>query len=217
MSGPSIMSIANIDPSKITFSDVKNLDKGGKMVYMNHNKSPLYFVTPSMDLPFGVSSWEDGKFTLQLSVKTEADQQVLNKIKAIENHVIEAAFENSMGWLKKKFTSSAIVGELFSSSIQYPKNKETGEITDRYPPTIKFAIAKDCEAYLASTKEKIQVSKETITKGAHVAVIARMSAIWFVGNKFGIVCKAEQLKVSLPTTVKEYGFVVDEDDEDGNI
>jgi redox-sensitive bicupin YhaK (pirin superfamily) len=154
---------------------------------------------------------------VQLSVKSEADQNLLNKLKEIESHVIEAAFENSMSWLKKKFTSSTIVGELFSSSIQYPKDKDTGEITNRYPPTIKFQIAKDCEAYLASTKEKITVSKETITKGAHVAVIARMSAIWFVGNKFGIVCKAEQLKVSQPTSSKEYGFMFDEDDVEGNI
>lgn len=211
------MNIANIDPSKITFSDVKSLDKGGKMVYINHNKAPLYFVTPSMESPFGVSSWEDGKYSLQLSIKSEADESFLNKLKEIESYVIEAAFENSMSWLKKKFTSSTIVGELFSSSIQYTKDKDTGEITNRYPPKVKFQIAKDCEAYLASTKEKIAVSKETITKGANVAVIARMSAIWFVGNKFGIVCKAEQIKVAYPPSSKEYGFVDDEDDVDGNI
>ncbi len=214
MSGPTIFNLADIVVSKITFSEPKVLDNGGKMVYLNYDKKPLFFSTPNMTLPFGLSCWEGTKYSLQLSAGSDPEQQkILAKIKEIEAYVIESAYDKSMLWLKKKFSSSKIVGELFSSSVNYPKDKDTGEVSDKYPPTIKFQIAPDCEAY-HSKSAQIQINAETLPKGSQVMVIARMSALWFVGNKFGISCKAQQLKVSPPKVVGKPSFVFDEDDRD---
>lgn len=221
MSSPDIIRLADIDVKHITFSEVKNLDKG-KMVYINYKSKPLYYVTPTLYSPFGLSSWEDAsvedknkKYSIQLSIGNNPEEQILiNKIKEIEDHVIEAALANSWAWLKKKpeSTSKNVISELFSSSISYPKNSD-GEITDKYPPTVKYQIAADCEAYL-SKDNPIEISKETIPKSSKICVINRCFAIWFVGCKFGIVNKALQLKVCLPSTVGKPKFIEDPDDED---
>ena len=212
MSGPTIHNLADIKVSNITFSDLKVLDNGGKMVYINYDKKPLFFSTPAMHLPFGLSNWENTKFSLQMSAGPE-HQQVIDKLKEIEAYVINTAFDKSMLWFKKKFSSPNIVEELFSSCVNYPKDKVTGEINDKYSPTVKLQIAADCEAYL-SKNEQVAITAETIPKGSKVMVIARMSAIWFVDKKFGISSKAQQIKVTPPKAIGKPSFVFDEDDKE---
>lgn len=204
-----MLSFADIDVSKISFSEIMQLKNGGKMVYINYNKEPLYFITPTMNSPFGISNYEgSGKLSIQLSLTEDPEHQaVLTKIREIEQVVINKAFESSAAWFKKSFDKREIVSEFFSSAVYQGQD-------GKYAPTLKFQITNDTEAFL-NKKEQIQVNEQTIVRRSNVAVIGRIASVYVIGsNKFGITYKAEQLKVALPKTVTKPMFVFDEEDVD---
>lgn len=209
---------SDIDTSAITFSAPKSLDNGGKFVYLSHHKKMLVFVTPTMNAPFGMNDWEQTKFSIDLTVdESEDNELLLSKIREIETKVIDEAFANSMTWFKKKITNRDVIEELFTSSIKYSKDKETGEISTKYRPTIKFQLpfkngTFDCEAYNAK-KEAFEINKDTLAKGSKVNIIASCS-IWISGPKFGCTLKAMQLKVNPPRKIAGFAFVQDSDDEE---
>jgi hypothetical protein len=215
----SYLNISEIDVSQITFGDPKPIgEHGGKMIYLNHAKKPLVFVTPALMAPFGLNDWDNTKFSIDLSVGNQGEQgDLLKKIKDIENLVIDEAFANSSAWLKKKYASREVVAELLTSVVKYPKDKLTGEVTDKYNPTIKFHLpykngAFDCEAYNAQ-RELMDISKDSIPKGSKINVIAQLSVIWVAGGKFGCTIKIHQLKVAPPHRIAGYCFIQDEDEE----
>jgi hypothetical protein len=219
MSNAMICEPCNIDVGSITFNQPKALDNGSRMINMKlPNNTTLVFVTPQLNAPFGLTDWDNIKFSVDLSVGTGHDAMVLvEKIKEIESKIIDFAYENSMSWFKKKYTNREVVAELFTSAIKYPKDRDTGEISTKFPPTIKFTLPFragkfDCEAYNCS-REPVEISKETIPKGSKINVIAQATTIWIAGNKFGVSLKAMQLKVALPKRITGFAFVDDSDEE----
>jgi hypothetical protein len=212
----------NIDASSITFNPPRALDNGSRVIYMKHGKTTkntLVFVTPQLNAPFGLTDWDMTKFSIDLSVGNNPDAQILvDKIKEVESNIIDFAYENSMSWFKKKYTSREVVAELFTSAIKYPKDRDTGEISSKYPPTIKFTLPFragkfECEAYNCS-KEPIEISKENLPKGSKINVIAQAAMIWIAGNKFGMTFKAMQVKVAPPKRITGFAFLEDSDEED---
>ena len=212
----SYITLSEIDTKQITFGIPKPVgDHGGKMIYVNHAKKPLVFATPALTAPFGLNDWDNTKFSIDLSANP--NDELIRKIKEIEGIIIDEAFNNSAGWLKKKYANREVVAELFSSCIKYPKDKLTGEVSDKYNPTVKFQLPFkngqfECEAYDAN-RELIEISKETVVKGSKINVIAQVSAIWVSAGKFGCTFKVHQLKISPPRRIAGFCFINDEDEE----
>ncbi len=211
----SIILPKDFDESLVTFSDVKMLDNGGKIVYVGYNKAPLVMQTPSMHAPYGIQNWDETtNYTLDVSFKgmdkspnLQAFYQTLEKL---DNKLIEDGFANQGSWFKgKKYGSKEIVEALYTRLLRHAKDKETGDVTDKYPPTFKMKIPfRDgkfaCEVY-NDKRENVDLS--TIqTKGSKVTAIIQCTGLWFAGGKFGCSWKVLQMKITPSQTIRGYAF-----------
>jgi hypothetical protein len=221
---PSSLNVANV-----SYSAPRTLDNGGRAIYMNLNRSPIVIQTPEMVAPYGVSNWNDDgkgpdKYTLDLSFKGKEIREKLNeffeKMVALDKKLVQDGVDNSMTWLKKKISSADVVEALYTPIVKYAKDKSTGEITDKYPPSMKLKLpfingVFQCEVY--DTKRKQVNLKELIDngslKGAKVTAIIQCQGIWVAGGKYGCSWKVLQMRVSPPQTIKGYAFKEIEDDK----
>ena len=215
MSPITVSNILDINVKDISFSQAKTMDNGGKMINIYHKKAPFVFKVPSMSAPYGISDWKMQKFSIDLSLTPEMEA-VKSKFEEIEKRFIDEAAENSMKWIGRK-EDPEVLEELFTSAIRYPRDKVTGDIIDKYPPTIKFQVPYKnekftCTAY-NSSKSTLAISSDTIPKKSMVAAVVHCSGIWVAGGKFGCTMKIEQMKVDANKNVLDkYAFMIDEDE-----
>lgn len=217
----------DFDVSKFAYGNIRSQDTGGKMINVSYDRNPLILQTPEMSLPFGLSHWSGGdgrnagpeKYSLDLSFRgieaSEKLQQFLSVLKQLDRRLVNDALENSPIWFKKKYTSAEVVEALFTPLVRVAKDRQTGEPTDRYPPTFKVSLpfrenAFQCEVF--DTKRNRISLLEQETKGAKVTAIIQCVGVWIAGGKFGCTWKALQLRVCPPAAIKGYAFREVEDD-----
>ena len=236
----SILLPQNINLAKVKYGAVKLLPSGGKSIYISHDNSAFIVQTPEMRSPFGLSKWDktekgsDGteknsyKYDLLLGFDGRDSRENLNtfyeKLEELDNKLVEDGMENSMNWLGKKMTSKEVTQELYTPMIRHSRDKNTGEITDKYAPTFKLTVPfKDgkfqCEVYGPNNKE-IDLSTINV-QGARVVAIIQCVGIWVVGKKYGCSWKVLQMKVTPRSNIPKFAFreiandkVKDEDAED---
>lgn len=193
----------------VTFSEPKKFgDAGAKIVYMNTNASKISLYTPKMYLPFGLGKYtEPGKppkFSLNASFgnmsENEKTKELYDKIKELDEKVIQKAQECSLLWFKKKTMSENVARELYSSTIKFSKDKDTGEVNTKYPPTMNIKVPYyndgfECDIFDDKRNEIVESIEETIQKGQEIQAIVECSGIWFAGGKYGISWKLKQLKL----------------------
>lgn len=223
-----------IDFSKIRYSDIRAFGtSGAKSMYMNYASDkpgtrdvqfPLIH-TPKMRLPYGPNKYEEPgkppKYSLQMSFgDVESNpklKQFYESILKIEENLIQEAMKNSLNWFKKKTMSETVARTLFTSSIKYSTDKETGEVTNKYPPTFKVKLnyvndAFDCNVFDHERNKVEGDFTKQMTKGQNVTTIIKSGGIWFSGGKFGCTWKVEQLKLDKPVTIQGYAFLDDEEE-----
>lgn len=231
----SIVLPSNLNVPSITYSAPRTLDNGGRAIYMSLNRSPIVIQTPEMVAPYGVNNWNDDgkgpdKYTLDLSFKGKEAREKLNiffeKMLALDKKLMEDGVENSTTWLKKKIASVEVIEALYTPIVKYAKDKATGEITDKYPPSMKMKLPYingefKCEVY--DTKRNVVSLKQLIDngslKGAKVTAIIQCQGIWVAGGKYGCSWKVLQMRVSPPQAIKGYAFrdIEDEKTNDSDI
>lgn len=221
----------NVDISNLSFSQMNILKNGGKSVFINLNKGPLIIQTPNMVTPFGLSKYQHDtevskseieKWTLQLSLRDIETNPAMSNfykfLKDLDSSVLTECTTNSKLWFKKQYTED-ILRELCSPLIIYPKDKNTGEITDKYAPMFRLSVPMiggqiACDCY-DTNKNKIDLA--TVEKGSKVRAIIQCSGIWFIGSKFGLSWKVIQLQVQPQTSISGFAFMNDDcDNEDEN-
>lgn len=221
MSSPNIILPNDFNISKINYGAVKKLENGGKSIYIKYGGDPLIMQLPEMSAPFGLGKWSgDGKtkYSLDLSFSGKDQRKVLQtffeNMVSLDKKLVTDAIENSPTWFNKKYTSFEVVEALYTPMIKYAKDKNTGEVTDKYPATFKMSVplAKDgsfdCEVYnnkaervdLAAMEEKGGI------KGARVSAIVQCLGIWIAGSKFGCSWKVIQMKVSQRSAISGYSI-----------
>jgi hypothetical protein len=204
----------NINVSNFKYSEPKILTSGAKSVYINYGTGKLRIQTPVMYLPYGVSEggFEDKnakidnvkkekKFDLTMSFKGHEEnpkiEAFLSKLKEIEAKVIDDAFENRELWFKDDFDGQKIiVNKMFSPIIKIDKDKNTGKVVGKYPPTIRFKLPYDNENDRFNFTS-FNMSGEAIDladilsklKGGKAQLIVELNSIWFAGGKFGCTWK----------------------------
>jgi hypothetical protein len=221
----------DVDVSKITFSAPKQLDNGGRSIFINYNNRNLIVQTPMMSLPFGISVWpgERGlpdKHTLQMSFAgrdtNQGVQDFFDMLERISEHVIDNALENSTAWFKKKYPSRDVVADMFTPSIRYSKDKDTGELSTMYPPNFKlnlpFVDGDFRFPVYGGDREPLDLNEILGSpkrgKGARVSAIIHLQSIRSVGlNKsFGVTWKVCQLRMIMPANLDGYAFMPTDDD-----
>lgn len=221
MGSNSVIAVKNFDINKLSFGEIKKLDNNGKYIPMYYDKNPFVIQTPQCYAPYGMNIYKDEKtgnesYSLELSFKNKEQREPLQRffsiLEEIDKKVIEATMENSQAWIRKP-ANKDVIEALFTPTIKYPKDKETGEIVTKYPPTYRLKLNKDakgnfrCVAYDQETKE--ETFMETIIpkmKGSKVTAIANCSGIWVAGSKFGISWKASQLMVAVNSGMNRFAF-----------
>jgi len=219
----------SVDMSKVTFSDMRTLDNGAKSVYINLDSCPLIIQTPAMFTPFGLSKYNAGdstetkvgereKWTLQLAMRDIDTKESMGNfyklLKSLDASILNAGVEKSKVWFKKQLTPE-VLKELCTSLIIYPKDKVTGEITDKYPPMFRITVPVvdgkvACDCY-DENKEKLTLN--TIDKGSQVTAIIKCNGIWIAGSKFGCSWTPLQLKVINKVGISGYAFLGDDEED----
>lgn len=235
MSSP--ITAKDINVANFKYSEVKVLASGAKSVYINYGSYKLRIQTPIMFIPYGVSEGfedkktdkkiekKDKKYNLTLSFKGQDEnpkiEVFLNKMKEIESKIINDAFENREPWFKDDFDGNkAFVSRLFSPIIKVDKDKNTGKVIGKYPPTINFKIPYDSvndkfnfQSFNMDDNEVIDFSEIALKlKSGKAQLIVELNSIWFAGGKFGCTWKlnAGKFKCSVNNSIS---FIEDSDTE----
>lgn len=235
--------IKNVDVSKLKYSEPKNLNSGGRTVYINYGGQRPIFQFPWLSMPYGLNSSQDyadkmakqGKDTKQedkkqlgydLTVSFRGSdnnikiQQALEKLKEIEQKIINDAFDNRVAWLQDDFDGlKPIVTKLFNPILKYDKDKNTGKIANKYPPTMKFKIPFREEdnkfKFECEDKDGVEIDFKTIMntlKGGRCLPVLHLTGIWFIGGKFGVSWKLMRGRFQ-PSIMSTPKIVDDSDDE----
>ena len=124
----------NIDVNKLRYSEMKTLTSGAKTVYVNYGSEKLTIQTPVLSLPYGLGepyeakdaakngttiSDKEKKYDLTASFRGIDENPKVkvfhDKLKEIENKIIDDAFSNRLAWFKDDFDGNkSFVSKLFS-------------------------------------------------------------------------------------------------------
>lgn len=218
---PSIMTAKTFEPSAIFFGQVEKNSRGGKFIPIvdkNGTKARVTVQFPTLHLPFGLSGYrekpedEPASYSADLSFRgindNEKIQTLLDKMDALDKHLLDAAHANSVAWFGKQKSR-----ELLEDT--YRKLTKV-DASGKYPPILKTKIA------MMNGKPNVQIfdvdktpiTIEDVPRGSSVKVISEIASIWQVGSTaWGVTFRAIQiLVVEKPNKLSEFAFVDDGDE-----
>lgn len=207
----SLQLFKDFDPSSVDEGSVRSMDNRAKIVYLNHgpDKCPIILQTTTLRSIKGIENndYGDGptKYTMELALSP--DDAEYQKLAEFDQRIIDIAATSKQKWINTKNGSvpnRELLEELYTPTLKIPRDKQTGEVSDRWPPTFKVTIPQrrdtgefDLELW-DSSKNKIDV-KNFITSGssrnAQMTVIVKCTGVWVGGGKFGTTWKAHQILV----------------------
>jgi hypothetical protein len=228
----------SVEVSKFKYSEIKTLSSGSKSIYVNYGSQKLRVQTPVMFMPYGIGEGYEDKTIKNPEVKKNADkkydvtisfkgvdenpkiQTFLDKMKEIEQEIIDKAFENREAWFKDDYDGNkGFVARMFSPMIKIDKDKKSGKIVGKYPPTFRAKIPYDGEndkfTFDALDMENNEIDfKEVIPKlkGGKTQLIIEMASIWIAGGKYGLTWKVVSGKFQ-PSMMNKMVFLEDSDTE----
>ena len=226
----------NLDINKIKYSELKVMKSGAKSVYLNYSSSKINIQTPVMNIPYGVNDNqkfikddpkrkdEPPKYDITVSFKGIDENPKIkifhDKMKELEEKIIEDAFVNRLAWFKNNYGGNKdTVSNMFTPIIKHDKDRETGEIANKYPPTFKAKIPYnpleskfEFDAYDMDNKDVDFTEYVSNLKGGRAQFIIQLNGIWFAAGMFGCSWKIVSGKFQLSNSAKPV-FVPDSDDE----
>ena len=225
----------NIDVSKLSFSQPRVLDNGAKLVYMNYDGGRLSIQTPWMSLPWKMGVYTEGeypKYSIDLSFKnmdTDPDLQAFHdRLQAVEEKIIDAGFENSVAWFKKKKSSREVVEAIFNPILKVSKDKETGEPDGKWPPTMKLKVSrkngvwesnrdkplvvkdKSGKSYKINSEDSLE---DVFLKNTRLRVKMTCVGLWVASGNYMCQWQLTSAEVEVPEDADGDDFLPDTDDE----
>jgi len=215
-----IQTAKKFSPSSIFFGQAERNKLGGKYVPLTNEtgtKTRFTLQTPTMSLPFGISAYrekpeaEPSSYSVDLSFRGyETDENILtlfNKITELDNHLIDAAYTNSVAWFGKQKSR-----ELLEDTYRPLTKKDP---SGKYAPVmkVKIPILNGKPNVQVFDTDKTPISIDDVQKGSTVKVITEVASVWFVGGtQWGITFRALQiLVVSKPARLDEFAFTDDDE------
>ena len=206
----SVIKFSDLSLSDVTFSDIrKNANNGGKSIYLNgRGKSKLFVQLPKMKAPFGLGINEyDGKTSYSLPM-TADDPVFVDFLKKFDDMVVAKVVENSETYLGKSMNETVVREALYTALFKPPSD-------EKYAPLFKTKILANHDGtfvpqVFTTDREPFDLNK--LEKGQYVTAIVHIPSIWFVGTKFGVTIRLQQLRVTPSQKLTEYAFVDDDDD-----
>ena len=223
----------NIDTGAISFSVPRTLDNGAKLVYVNYNQGRFSVQTPWMSMPWKMGAFTDGeypKYSIDLSFKGMEEGNDLqlfhDKMKEVEQKIIDGGFENSVAWFKKNIKSRDGVVEKFNPVIKESRDKETGEPDGKWPPSMKVKVPrrdgvwefkvsnKDGTHYKINDSENPDNCEDIFVKNTRVRGIIQCVGLWVASGNYMCQWKLTKAEVEVPETFSNDDFLDDSDNED---
>lgn len=194
--------------------NVEKNKRGGKVVYISGaDNGRVILQTPTMSLPFGITPYdvngEIQSYSVELSFRgIDSDpklQDFLEKLRELDELLIDTATENSEAWFGKK-QSREMVAEFYRRLVN-DRNPE-------YPPFVKMKVGVGMNGEPSAQfydEKRERVGIDYLTKGSSLKVICEISSIWFVNKTFGASFRISQAAVvSKPNRLQEYAFMDEE-------
>lgn len=234
----------NFNVDKIKYSELKIMKSGAKSVYLNYSGSKINIQTPVMNIPYGVNDNqkfikddpkrkdEAPKYDITVSFKGLDENPKMkifhDKMKELEQKIIDDAFANRLAWFKNNYNNNKdTVSTMFSRIVRHDKDKETGEVANKYPATFKAKIPYNSldgkfefDAYDMDNNEINFSDYVNNLKGGKAQFIIQLNGIWFSAGMFGcswkiVSGKFMQSNTAKPTFIAESDDeVIDEDDDE---
>jgi hypothetical protein len=212
------------------------MKSGAKSIYINYNGAKVNLQTPILNIPYGVNDNmqfikkdearkdEERKYDITVSFKGMDEnpkiKQFHDKMKELEQKIIDDAFTNRLVWFKNNYSGNKdVVSNMFTPIVKHDKDKVTGEYANKYPPTFKAKIPYNSlenkfefDCYDMDNNEINFNDVLSNLKGGKAQFIIQLSGIWFSAGMFGCSWKIVSSKFQQINTSK-ITFVADSDDE----
>jgi len=216
---------SNFNAQKISFSQPKTLDSGGKQAYVNYDGGMFVIQTPMCTLPYGMNAFDKAgpvKYSVELSLRGYNEpgskmEAFYNMLVAMDEYMIDQGVKNSKQWFKADL-SRDVIKAFYSPMVRFSKDKD-GNVKP-YPPTVKFSLkqkkdSQDFDVQCFDDKRELYRGiplEELLVKGAQATSLGQCTGCWFAGSKYGLSWKLVQTILnSLPQSSRNFTFVDDGD------
>ena len=216
---------STFNTQKLSFSQIRVLDSGGKQAYMNYDGGMFVFQTPSCTLPYGMSAFDKAgpvKYSVELSLRGYDEEgskieQFYEALESLDDWMIDQGVKNSKAWFKSEL-SRDVVKAFYTPMIRVSKDKDGNP--KPYPPTIKCSLrqkrdSQDFDVQCYDDKRQLYRGiplEELLVKGTQMTSLVQCTGIWFAGSKYGLSWKLVQSVISkLPQSARGFNFVDDGD------
>ena len=206
----SVIKFSDLSLTDVTFSDIRKNANNGKTIFLGgRGNSKLYIQLPKMKVPFGLGIFEDanGKVSYNLPM-TADDPTFVDFLKKFDDMVVTKIVENAETYLGKPMNETVVREALYTALFKPPSD-------EKYSPIFKTKILANQDGTFVPqvfTTDRQPFELHKLEKGQYVTAIVHIANIWFVGTKFGVTIRLQQLRVTPSEKLTEYAFV-DEDDE----
>jgi hypothetical protein len=216
---------SNFNAQKISFSQPKTLDSGGKQAYVNYDGGMFVMQTPQCTLPYGMNAFDKAgpvKYSVELSLRGYQDagskmEAFYKTLAALDEYMIDQGVKNSKQWFKADL-SRDVIKAFYSPMVRFSKDKD-GNLKP-YPPTVKLSLkqkrdSQDFDVQCFDDKREPYRGiplEELLVKGAQATSLMQCTGCWFAGSKYGLSWKLVQTILnSLPQSSRNFTFVDDGD------
>jgi len=205
----SIQQSTEFSAASVQFSKLRKNKNGGKAVYLNAgDNKKLYIQFPFMRSPYGLSAFTDEgtgrtSYSLDLSFDTDNEEAMAlhNKLKELDDIIVNTVAANSKEWLGKEFNVAVLKEALYKPMVRPGK--------EQYPSTIKLKILTKPDGTFvpeAYSMSKQPVSLDTVEKGQKCMAIVDLNQIWFIDNKFGVTIRLQQTLLEQSAKLPSFAF-----------
>ena len=234
MSSPIVQS-ASFSASKVSISQPKVLDSGGKLAYLNYGDArSLVMQTPSLPSPFGLNVFDKNgppKYSLDLALRGYNGATPNPKVKvfydalsSLDEFMIDQGVKNSKLWFKADMKRE-VVQAFYTPTVKFGRDKEGNQTP--YPPNVKLQLRRtrdgagfEAEFYDEKSKTNPNAKpikdvpvEEMLVKKVEVTALMQCTGVWFAGGKYGLSWKAVQVRLdSVPAGLSRNAFLVDEEE-----
>ena len=204
-----IQQSSEFSPANVQFSKLRKNKNGGKAVYLNAgDNKKLYLQFPFMRSPYGMSAFTDestGRTSYSLDLSFDPDNEeamaLHEKLKELDDIIVNKVAENSEEWLGKSFNVEVLKQALYKPMVRPGK--------EQYPSTIKLKILTKPDGSFVPesySMQKQSVPLDSIQKGQKAMAIVDLNQIWFIDNKFGVTIRLQQALFEQSVKLPSFAF-----------
>jgi len=228
------MNLNEINEEMLSFGDIKTLDNGGKICFVNYGEgdstSNLVTQTGLQDLPWDMNTFDnpDGtkSYSLSMSFKNRdtnpSTKNFFEGCEKLDHIMLNHGVENQMEWLKKRGkTAEQLAEDYYTPNVRWAKDKETGEVNPEYPPRFQLKLVQRNGKWAFNVynenRELVNLDEtpleSLLVRGAKVKALIKLTTVWTGSKGFGCKWAVVQLKIHRTQQYNNYAFN-DDDDED---